>query len=219
MLVGRAGQRPLAAEVGRWILSVLIGGVGTLGVVGLSLGMNSQLEKTVPRAVTSIETVEIPNAPKPVQNAKKQRSSPVRKANRAAPSPGPLLAAGLAGLDFGLGGGADLALAEATAALVDDMSVVLEEGQVQNAPRARTRVAPDFPTRARAQGVSGYVTLFFVVDVDGSVQDVYVVESFPEGVFDQAAIDAVLQWEFEPGLHEGMPVAVRVRQTLNFSLE
>ena len=63
------------------------------------------------------------------------------------------------------------------------------------------------------------MTLFFVVDVDGSVQDFYVVESIPEGVFDQAAIDAVRQWEFEPGLHEGMPVAVRVRQTLTFSLE
>ena len=99
------------------------------------------------------------------------------------------------------------------------MSVVMDEGAVQDAPRARTRVAPDFPTRARAQGLSGYVTLFFVVDVDGSVQDVYVIESSPEGVFDDAAIQAVEQWEFDPGMNEGMPVAVRVRQTLNFTLE
>jgi len=210
---------PSRVDLGQWFAALLIGVAGTFGVVGLSLGMNAQVEKSVPRAVTSIETVQVPTAPKPVQNAKKQRSSPVRKANRAAPPPGPLLAAGLAGLDFGLGGAADLALADATAALVDDMSVVLEEGQVQNAPRPRTRVAPEFPARARAQGVTGSVTLFFVVDVDGSVQDVYVVESIPEDVFDQAAIDAVRQWEFEPGLHEGMPVAVRVRQTLTFSLE
>jgi protein TonB len=210
---------PNRAEIVRWIVALLIGAAGTLGVVGLSLGMNAQLEKSVPQAVTSIETVELPNKPKPVQNAKKQRTSPVRRASRSAPSPGPLLTAGLAGLDFGLGGAADLALAEATAALVDDMSVVLDEGQVQNAPRARTRVAPEFPTRARAQGITGSVTLFFVVDVDGSVQDVYVVESIPAGVFDEAAIEAVKQWEFDPGLHEGMPVAVRVRQTLTFSLD
>jgi protein TonB len=210
---------PKRADVLRWIAVPVIGAFGTLGVVGLSLGMNAQLEKSIPQAVTSIETVDVGAKPKKVESAKKQRSSPVKRAARSAPSPGPLLAGVGSGFDFGLKSASDFALSEATAALVDDMSVVMDEGAVQDAPRARTRVAPDFPTRARAQGLTGYVTLFFVVDVDGSVQDIYVIESSPEGVFDDAAIEAVEQWEFDPGMHEGMPVAVRVRQTLNFSLE
>ena len=39
------------------------------------------------------------------------------------------------------------------------------------------------------------------------------------GVFDGAAVEAVEAWRFEPGRHEGTPVAVRVRQTLVFDLE
>jgi protein TonB len=210
---------PRRADLLRWIAVPLIGALGTFGVVAMSLGMNAQVEKQVPQAVTSIENVEVPNKPKKVESNKKQRTNPIKKAARSAPSPGPLLAGIGSGFDFGLKSASDFALSEATAALVDDMSVVMDEAAVQDAPRARSRVAPEFPSRARAQGLSGSVTLFFVVDVDGSVQDVYVVESQPEGVFDQAAIDAVEQWEFDPGMHEGMPVAVRVRQTLHFTLE
>jgi protein TonB len=167
-----------------------------------------------------IETMAVATKTPPSSSSRKQRTSPVKKARKGAPSPGPLLAAGLSGLDFGLGNAADLALADATEALVGDMGgAVMDEGQVQEAPVATSRTPPSFPARARSLGQSGHVTLAFVVDVDGSVQDVSVVESDPPGVFDDAAIEAVRQWEFQPGQHEGMPVAVRVRQTLSFQLE
>ena len=47
----------------------------------------------------------------------------------------------------------------------------------------------------------------------------HVVESDPPDTFDDAAIEAARGWRFEPGRDEGNPVAVRVRQTLRFSLE
>ncbi|MEQ1564998.1 MAG: energy transducer TonB [Myxococcota bacterium] len=204
----------------RWLGALGIGVLGTFGVVGLSLGMNAQVERVVTEPVATIAELDVSAKPKPPDAGRKQRSSPVKRASRAAAAPGPMLAAGLSGLDFGLGGAADLALADATAALVGEMGgAVVDERSVQDPPRATTRTPPTFPARARSLGQSGRVTLSFVVDVDGSVQDVTVVEAEPPGVFDDAAVAAVESWAFEPGRNEGMPVAVRVRQTLTFELE
>lgn len=211
---------PKKDDVLRWVLALCIGALGTLGVVALSLGMNAEVQKHVTEPATIVETLlSAPPKSKP-PSTKKLRSSPVRRSSRSAPSPGPLLAAGLSGLDFGLGDAADVALAGATEALVGDLGgAVLDEGAVDDPPRPTHRTPPQFPARARALGQSGHVTLSFVVDVDGSVQDVTVVEAEPAGVFDQAAIDAVESWSFDPGQQRGLPVAVRVRQTLQFQLE
>lgn len=210
---------PKRADLLRTVGAFGIAILGTFGVFALSLGMNAQTRSEVTEPVTVV--TELAVAPKPkAAGPTRQRSSAAKKARKSAPSPGPLLAAGLSGLDFGLGNAADAALADATAALVGDVgATVMDEDAVQVAPVPVSRTPPTFPARARSLDQSGAVTLSFVVDVDGSVQDVYVVESEPPGVFDEAALDAVDSWRFEPGRHEGAPVAVRVRQTLHFELE
>jgi protein TonB len=130
------------------------------------------------------------------------------------------LSASLSGLDFGFSDGADLAMVDATNQLVGSLGgAVVDEAEVESAPQAIERNPPSFPARARALGQSGFVTVSFVVDLDGSTQDVNVVESSPPGVFDEAAIDAVRGWRFNPGQQEGAPVAVRARQTLRFELQ
>jgi len=91
--------------------------------------------------------------------------------------------------------------------------------QVDARPQAVRRTAPLYPARARLRGLEGSVELLFVVDVTGRVQGVEVDESKPEGVFDRAAVAAVKAWRFKPGTREGKPVAVRVRQVLDFHLE
>lgn len=197
-----------------------IGLLGTAGVVGLSVGMNSQVQKKATEVATVIETVAAAPESKTKAQARKQRSSPVKKAARSAPSPAPALAANLGGLDFGLASGADAAMMSATGALLQDVgTAVMNEDAVEVPPRSVERTPPQYPTRARSQGQTGKVTLSFIVDLDGSVQDVHVVEASPPGVFDAAAIEAVSSWRFEPGQNAGSPVAVRVRQTLRFELE
>lgn len=210
---------PRKAELLRHVAALGIGVLGTFGVFALSLGMNAQTEQAATEPVTVVTEMMV--APKPHKAGPTQRRpAPARKAKKSAPSPGPLLAAGLSGLDFGLGNAADAALGDATAALVGSVgAVVMSEDAVQVAPVATSRTPPTFPARARSLDQSGSVTLSFVVDVDGSAQDVSVVTSEPPGVFDAAAIEAVESWRFEPGRHEGSPVAVRVRQTLVFELE
>lgn len=208
----------------RWLIrqlgALLIAALGTVGVFALSLGMNAQVVKKEEAVATVVQAVIDAPPTKKASSKQKARSAPAKKARRAAPSASPMLAAGLSGLDFGLPGGEDAALVQATSALMADAGAeIKDEADVEDPPRPESRTPPSFPARARSQNQSGAVTLAFVVDIDGSVQDVQVVEATPPGVFDEAAIEAVKSWRFSPGRQEGAPVAVRVRQTLRFELE
>jgi TonB family protein len=66
-----------------------------------------------------------------------------------------------------------------------------------------------YPAAARADGVEGYVIVEYDVDVDGSVRSPRVLQSEPEGVFDQAALDTVSGWRFEAPVIDGERQAVR----------
>jgi protein TonB len=83
-------------------------------------------------------------------------------------------------------------------------------------PKNIKRVAPVYPPEAQAAGVSGLVILEVLIGGDGRVSDAKVLRSIP--MLDQAAIDAVLQWEYTPTLLNGVPVPVVMTVTVNFTL-
>ena len=62
------------------------------------------------------------------------------------------------------------------------------------------RVEPKFPPQAIREGISaGTVTVKFTVESDGSVSNASVTAATPRrGVFDDAALRAVLKWKFKP---------------------
>lgn len=55
-----------------------------------------------------------------------------------------------------------------------------------------------------------------VLDAGGRVAAVRVLRSIP--LLDEAALEAVRQWQFEPALVDGQPRAVLMTATVNFSL-
>ena len=75
---------------------------------------------------------------------------------------------------------------------------------------------PVYPEDAKAAGIEGIVVLDVVIGENGSVIEARVIRSIPE--LDQAAIDAVLQWQYEPTLLNGEPVEVECNVTINFTL-
>jgi protein TonB len=75
---------------------------------------------------------------------------------------------------------------------------------------------PVYPAIARAAGVQGTVILEATIDVDGSVRDVKVLRSIP--LLDQAAIDAVRQWQYSATRLNGVPVPVIMTVTVTFTL-
>lgn len=84
-------------------------------------------------------------------------------------------------------------------------------------PTLVQRVDPTWTPQAIAHGVSGTVVLDVIVDRDGRVRWADVVEPLPYGL-DQAALDAVKQWQFRAGTQSGKPVDVIFRLNVRFRL-
>ena len=73
---------------------------------------------------------------------------------------------------------------------------------------------PVYPATAKSARVGGVVTIEATIDTDGKVSDARVVKSVP--LLDEAALNAVRQWEYRPSLVGGKPVPVVVTVNVNF---
>jgi TonB family protein len=81
-------------------------------------------------------------------------------------------------------------------------------------PAKITNAAPVWPAMARQAGIGGVVIVEITIAPDGSVKDAKVLRSIPQ--LDQAALDTVRQWRYEPTLLNGTPVPVIMTVTVNF---
>jgi len=68
------------------------------------------------------------------------------------------------------------------------------------------RVDPEYPPRAKQQGIEGYVDLEFTISPVGTVQNAMVIGSQPPAVFDRAALRAVKKWRYNPKTEDGVAV-------------
>ena len=83
-----------------------------------------------------------------------------------------------------------------------------------------SRVEPLFPEIARTARVETRVVLQLFVRTDGTVGQATVLESgHPNLGFEQAAVDAVKQWRYEPALHDGKPVDSLFTVVVDFKLD
>jgi protein TonB len=90
------------------------------------------------------------------------------------------------------------------------------DGQTVKSPMRLVNVNPVYPEEARAARIEGVVILEITIGENGSVTNARVLRSIP--MLDQAAIDAVLQWVYEPTLLNGVPIEVAMTVTINFML-
>ena len=93
--------------------------------------------------------------------------------------------------------------------------VAAESGLVP--PRLLTFVEAEYPELARAANVEAVVEVSLVVALDGSVQEVQVLNPVGQG-FDEAAVEAVQQFVFEPAQNNGEPIPARIRYRYVFEL-
>jgi protein TonB len=84
------------------------------------------------------------------------------------------------------------------------------------APLPINKIAPDYPPQARSRKLEGFVELEFRVATNGSAEDIRVVRSEPEGLFDRNAVRALMRWKFKPAERNGVPEAATTRTTMNF---
>jgi periplasmic protein TonB len=88
-------------------------------------------------------------------------------------------------------------------------------GNVQ-AAKIINRVQPVYPPLARQTRISGTVRLHAIISKDGTIQQLEVVSGHP--LLQQAALDAVRQWRYQPTLLNGEPVEVDTTIDVIFSL-
>jgi TonB family protein len=106
----------------------------------------------------------------------------------------------------------------AAARSAEPQQAPLRVGGSISAPMKVKDVRPIYPMSAQADRRQGVAIIEAVIDTNGTVADAKVIRSIGEDL-DNAALDAVLQWQFQPTLLNGRPVQLIMTVTVNFVLD
>jgi TonB family protein len=79
-------------------------------------------------------------------------------------------------------------------------------------------VKPDYPQKANAGKIEGWVELDFSVAENGEVKDIAVHAASAPGVFDASAINALKKWRYKPVMRDSKAVPQRARIRIRFAL-
>lgn len=90
-------------------------------------------------------------------------------------------------------------------------------GDVQ-APVKTHAPQPQYTEIARKARLQGVVIVQAIIDKEGNVTNVKILKGLGMGL-DQAAVDAIKKWRFQPATLHGKPVAVYYNLTVNFRLQ
>jgi TonB family protein len=85
------------------------------------------------------------------------------------------------------------------------------------APKKTKTVLPEYPPEAQARGQRGIVIVELIIDTQGKVSSAQIVRSIPP--FDEAALTAVRQWEYEVTKVNGKAVSVKLTVPITFAMK
>lgn len=87
--------------------------------------------------------------------------------------------------------------------------------QKRTPPHVTYDPQPDFTEKARKANIWGTVNLSLTVGADGKAHDIKVGKKLGYGL-DEAAVEAVRQWKFEPATADGKPIEARIQVSVTF---
>jgi len=94
-----------------------------------------------------------------------------------------------------------------------------ELGELDHPPRPLVKMPPVYPYKAKRLEIEGYVKIKFLVDEEGTVSRVSVLDASPKGVFEDSVLQTLPSWKFSPGRVVGEPVSSWVVTTIRFELK
>jgi len=171
-----------------------------------------------------------PPAPKTEQAPKKELpadayAAPVEAPSEIRPEPPEMPVAARGGVEGGVVGGVQGGIVGGLIAAAPPpppppppapVQTVRIGGNIQ-APMLIKRVEPTYPDIALVAKVTGLVILEASIGTDGTVQSVRVLRSVK--FLDEAAVEAVKQWRYQPLVLNGVPTPFVLSVTLNFSVK
>lgn len=154
--------------------------------------------------------------PPPPEAEAKAEDTPPPPSMDDAPQQVPMMA----DLDVAVGGGGFLAGFQAgagtqTAETTETVADAFSAADLEERPQPTAQTPPTYPSELRKAKVEGSVTITFVVDETGRVEDARVEKSsHPE--FEKPGLEAIRKWRFRPGRKDGQPVRTYLVQTFRF---
>ncbi|MEA2098889.1 MAG: energy transducer TonB, partial [Campylobacterota bacterium] len=177
-----------------------------------SVKEKEEVEKTKSRIVAvATKKKQVSNKPKPKPKPKPKKATPK--------APAPNLNSMLGGIAMNIPEFATESISGDTSDLLDDIveDTVMTEGTVDSKPKVTSRSPMEYPAQALKDGIKGFVIINLLIAKDGSVELAKIIESNPEGVFDNTAINGVRGWRFTPAKYKGNPVKVWAKQKISFN--
>ncbi|MFN2168052.1 MAG: energy transducer TonB [Anaerolineae bacterium] len=198
--------------------SMLAGTVLVLGTIVLINYYSNTLDESRAEATSQIALER--RKPPPDKEVQKPKPKPKpRKSSRPPPTPLTGLDTALSGVDMGLPGFSADDLGGLEGDLLGGASgMVMTDDTVDQPPRATFQAPMVYPPRARAKGIEGYVVFSLLIGITGEIEQAKIVESYPEGIFDEAAVQGINQWRFEPAMYQGQAVRAWAKQRIRFDL-
>ncbi len=95
---------------------------------------------------------------------------------------------------------------------------IFKINEVDQPPAVVSASMPRYPFSAAKEGIEGKVVVKMVIDSDGKVREPEVFKAEPEGIFDEAALEAIGRYEFKPAVKDGKNVDCIVYMPIVFAL-
>ncbi len=163
-------------------------------------------KKVLAQAAPAAPAPRVTPAPAVIVQAPRPQAAP-RTVTTPAPAPGPAPVAVPAASP------APAATPVAPAAPADGYRI----GGGVSAPVVIYKTEPVYPDGAREAKYQGEVWISTVIDENGNPTNFKVTQALGMGL-DEAAIEALHQWKFKPGMKDGKPVAVQATISVMFKL-
>ena len=103
-----------------------------------------------------------------------------------------------------------------TSTAIHANTVEYDASEVDNPPKLVRQTPVQYPPKAKRNNVEGRVVLRCLITTDGNADKIEVIESDPEGVFDENAMRSLKYWKFRPGVLKGEMVNTWVKIPMNF---
>jgi TonB family protein len=97
------------------------------------------------------------------------------------------------------------------------LSAPLSSGGTQGPPGVIKRVDPAYPAILKMAGIEGEVEVKVVLDRTGAIENVSILKGSRDEL-NNAAVEAVKQWQFSPGMDHGTPVRSEIVVPFRFQL-
>lgn len=198
----------------------LIFGVGMSGAIFCILPFTHIIAK--PGKNLELRKASAADLPPPAEEETHTPPPEAQKPQEAPPEPQlaetPQQIAITADLDVAAGSGGALAGFGEVRALTAAQAIqeeTFDVSELEKRPEAVSQVPPVYPSELRKAKIEGLVTLIFVLNEEGRVEEPRV-ENASRPEFERPAIDAIRKWRFRPGMKEGQAVRTYIRIPMRF---